>query len=170
MNDTELSIVAGKTNTLFKEIKEKYPNLAGYLVYSSTHGQCNLTTDLFEISKAFPVMIVESRQKEKALGLVQSIVSLEKEKKDNMNAKETVTEKIKQLKNNFLQMIDKVELREDTFVEIRFDEKKVNLSLIDELRKDELVSQVHTPQSKASVRIVLGTIGEIYAHNRSNNK
>ncbi|HOS45702.1 MAG TPA: hypothetical protein PLQ69_04410 [Paludibacter sp.] len=161
MNITELGIATGNANTLFKKIKEKYPNLAGYLVYSSPYGQCNLTTDLFEISKAFPAMIVDSKQKEKAVALVQSIVSMEKEKKDNVNAKETVTEKIKQLKNDFLQMLDKVELRDDTFVEIRFDEKKANLSLIDELRKDELVSREHTPQTMASIRIVLGTLRDL---------
>jgi len=86
---------------------------------------------------------------------------MEKEKKDNVNAKETVTEKIKQLKNDFLQMLDKVELRDDTFVEIRFDEEKANLSLIDELRKDELVSREHTPQTMASIRIVLGTLRDL---------
>ncbi len=161
MNIAKLNIVAGKANTLFKKIKEKYPKLAGYLVYSSPHGQCNLTTDLFEIVKAFPAMIVDSRQKEKAVNVVQSIVSLEKEKKDNVNAKETVTEKIKQLKNDFSQMIDKLELRDDTFVEIRFDEKKVNLPLIYELQKDELVSQVHTPQTQASIRVVLGTLRDL---------
>ena len=58
-------------------------------------------------------------------------------------------------------MLDKVELRDDTFVEIRFDEKKANLSLIDELRKDELVSREHTPQTKASIRIVLGTLRDL---------
>ena len=161
MNITELVIVAGKANTLFKKIKEKYPKLAGYLVYSSPHGQCNLTTDLFEILKAFPAMIVDSSQKEKTMTLVQTIVLLEKEKKDNVNAKETVTEKIKQLKNDLSQMINELVLRDDTFVEIRFDEKKVNLPLIDELRKDELVSRVHTPQTKASIRIVLGTLRDL---------
>ena len=106
-------------------------------------------------------MIVDSRQKEKTVTLVQSIVSLEKEKKDNVNAKETVAEKIKQLKNDLSQMIDELVLRDDTFVEIRFDEKKVNLPLIYELQKDELVSRMHTPQTKASIRIVLGTLRDL---------
>lgn len=161
MNSTELKIVIDNATALFAGLKERYPKLAGYLVYSSPYGQCNLTTDLFEISKAFPAMIVDSKQKEKAVTLVQSIVSLEKEKKDNVNAKETVAEKIKQMKNDLSQMINELELRDDTFVEIRFDEKKVNLSLIDELRKDELVSRVHTPQTKASIRVVLGTLRDL---------
>jgi hypothetical protein len=80
MNITELDIVAGKANTLFKKIKDKYPKLAGYLVYSSPHGQCNLTTDLFEILKVFPAMIIDSSQKERTVALAQSIVSLEKER------------------------------------------------------------------------------------------
>ncbi len=161
MNTTELKIVIDNATALFAALKEKYPKLAGYLVYSSPHGQCNLTTDLFEILKAFPAMIVDSRRKEKTMALVQSIVSLEKEKKDNVNAKDTVAEKIKQLKNDLSQMIDELVLRDDTFVEIRFDEKKVNLPLIYELQKDELVSRMHTPQTKASIRIVLGTLRDL---------
>jgi len=161
VNTTELKIVINNATALFAGLKERYPKLAGYLVYSSPHGQCNLTTDLFEILKAFPAMIVDSRQKEKTVTLVQSIVSLEKEKKDNVNAKETVAEKIKQLKNDLSQMIDELVLRDDTFVEIRFDEKKVNLPLIYELQKDELVSRMHTPQTKASIRIVLGTLRDL---------
>jgi hypothetical protein len=82
-------------------------------------------------------------------------------KKDNVNAKGTVAEKIKQLKNDLSQMIDELVLRDNTFVEIRFDEKKVNLLLIYELQKDELVSRVHTPQTKASIRIVLGTLRDL---------
>jgi hypothetical protein len=120
-----------------------------------------LTTDLIEILKAFPAMIVDSPQKEKVIGDIQNIVSLEKDKKDNGDAKGNITEKIKQFKSAVLQMIDSLSLREDVFVEIRFDEKIVNLPLIFKLQKDELVSQEHTPQTKASIRIVLGTFAEI---------
>lgn len=162
MNTTELKIAADKANTLFTRIKEKYPKLAGHLVYSSPQGQCNLTTNMPDILKAFPAMIVDSRQKEKALGVVQSIVSLEKEKKNDSGAsKGNLAEKIKQLKSELSPLIGPLDLRDDTFVEIRFDEKKVNLPLIYELQKDELVSQAHTPQSKASVRIVLGTLRDL---------
>jgi len=161
MEIMDLKIVENNSTAIFKKIKGKYPDLEGYLVYSSPRGQCNLTTDLFEILKTFPAMIVASSQKEKTVALVQSIVSLEKEKKDNVNAKETVVEKIRQLKNDLSQMIDDLALRDDTFVEIRFDEKKVNLPLIYELQKDELVSRVNTPQTKASIRIVLGTMRDL---------
>jgi hypothetical protein len=158
MRIDELDCVAAKAKEAFNNIKEKYPKLAGYPVYSSPHGQCNLTTDMFEILKAFPAMIADSGQKERAVTLVQSIVSMEKEKKENITAKETVADKIKQIKSDLTRMFDELELRDDTFVEIHFDEKKVNLPLIFELQKDELVSCEHTPQSKASVRIVIGTL------------
>ncbi len=170
MNTTELKIVVENANALFKQLKGKYPALAGHLVFSSPHGQCNLSApvDLHEILKTFPVMIVDSRQKEKAIGIVQTIVSLEKDKKDNVDAKENIIEKMKQLKGELVQMIDALNLREDTFVEIRFDDKKVNLPLIFDLQKDELISRLHTPQTKASIRIVLGTLGELFnsAHNK----
>jgi hypothetical protein len=48
---------------------------------------------------------------------------------------------------------------EDTFVEIRF--KALDYNIIDELRKDPIISLKHTPQTKASIRIVLGTLDEL---------
>lgn len=159
MNIDELKIAVDKSNAVFKKIKEKYPVLAGHLVLSSPDGQCNLTTDLLEILKTFPAMIVDSRQKENALILVPGIASIEKGK--NIYTEEHFSETMRALKDDLSGNINMLELRDDTFVEIRFDEKKVNLSLIFELQKDELISRKHTPQTKASVRIVLGMIGDL---------
>lgn len=160
MNAEELKIAVEKANDLFKRLKNKYPTFAGEPVFSSPHGQCHLTTNMLQILKTFPAMVSDSPQKDKALLIVQSIVSLEKEKKNAAwDVKENINEKIKKFVGDASPLIDRLELREDTFVEIRFDEKKVNLPLIFELQKDELVSQEHTPQTKASILIVLGTIG-----------
>jgi hypothetical protein len=107
-------------------------------------------------------MISDSPQKEKASSIVQSIVVLEKERKNaTADVKDKTSEKIKKLTGEVNPLLDPLELRDDTFVEIRFDAKKVNLPLIFELQKDEQVSQEHTPQSKASVRIVLGTMRDL---------
>jgi hypothetical protein len=55
--------------------------------------------------------------------------------------------------------LKKIEFKEDTFIEIRF--KRPVLDLIFKMQKDPLVSQVHTPQTEASIRIVLGTLIEL---------
>ena len=162
MNTEELKITVLRALDLFKMLRDKYPALAGDLVFSSPRGQCHLTTNVLVIFKTFPDMISDSPQKEKASGIVQSIVVLEKERKNSTaDVKDKISEKIKKLTGEVNPLLDFLEFRDDTFVEIRFDAKKVNLSLIFELQKDELVSQVHTPQTKASIRIVLGTLRDL---------
>jgi hypothetical protein len=162
MNTEELKITVLKALDLFIILKNKYPALAGNLVFSSPRGQCHLTRNVLEIFKTFPDMISDSPQKEKASSIVQSIVVLEKERKNaTADVKDKTSEKIKKLTGEVNPLLDPLELRDDTFVEIRFDAKKVNLPLIFELQKDEQVSQEHTPQSKASVRIVLGTMRDL---------
>jgi len=162
MNTEELKVTFLKAIDLFIILRDKHPALAGDLVFSSPQGQCHITTSVLVIFKTFPDMISDSPQKEKASGIVQSIVVLEKERKNaTADVKDKISEKIKKLTGEVNPLLDSLELRDDTFVEIRFDSKKVNLPLIFELQKDELVSQVHTPQSKASVRIVLGTLRDL---------
>jgi hypothetical protein len=67
--------------------------------------------------------------------------------------------KISQILKDFPTMISESEFKEDTFIEIRFE--KPILDLIFKMQKDPLVSQVHTPQTRASIRIVLGTLREL---------
>ena len=59
--------------------------------------------------------------------------------------------------------IDCIVVKKDTFIELRF--ARQNLEQIFEMQKDPLVSQKDTPQTKASIRIVLGTLDELYRDN-----
>jgi hypothetical protein len=67
--------------------------------------------------------------------------------------------KISQILKDFPTMISESEFKEDTFIEIRFE--RPILDLIFKMQKDPLVLQVHTPQTQASIRIVLGTLREL---------
>ena len=158
MNVTELKIAVEKSNVIFKKLKIKYPKLAGYLVFSSPYGQSGLTTDWVEILNLFPQMIADSKPKEKGLQLLQSIAEIEAENKKNSGKPKS----FEKYKNQLSEIINDLEIKEDTFVEIRF--KGTDLDLIFELQKDELISQEHTPQTKASIRIVIGIIGDLYSY------
>ncbi len=152
MNLSGLETAVEKSTSLFKKLKEKHKTLSGYLVFSSPYGQCELTTDLADILNSFPQMIIDGKQKEKGLQLLYKINGIEAEnKKSSGNAKST--EKLRQQLDEF---VKNLEINEDTFVEIRF--KGIDYDVISKLQKDELVSQEYTPQTKASIRIVLGTI------------
>jgi len=136
MNIEKLENVVENSNTVFKKIKEKHNTLSGYLVFSSPNGQCELTDNMEKILSEFPDMVHDSKVKNEAISLINKKLSIE-------------------------QMLTKKELdiKEDTFIEIRF--AQPNLDLIFAMQKDPLVSQKHTPQTQASIRIVLGTLGEL---------
>ena len=155
MNYTKLEIATGRSNIIFKKLKAKHPELDGYLVFSSPYGQCRLTTDRTKILDLFPQMIVDGKQKENVLHLLEKISEIESEKKKD-SGKQKSSEKFK-LK--LTEAIDDLEFKDDIFVEIRFNH--VNLDQIFELKHDELISQEHTPQTKASIQVVLGTIGKL---------
>jgi hypothetical protein len=155
MNATQLQSAVEKSNELFAKLKEKYHGLKGNLVFSSPYGQCELTDNLADILKYFPQMIVDCKHKAKGLQLWQKINDIESENKKNVGNPKS-SEKFKfQLDDT----VKNMEVNGDTFVEIRF--KGTYLDLIFELQKDELISQEHTPQTKASIRIVLGTLKDL---------
>jgi hypothetical protein len=150
-----------QANTTFKAIMVNYPGLKGYLVLSSPYGQCGLTTDPLQIFTEFPAMISESEGKAKRIKLLETIQGMESELKDahRKNMKAEIQKKIAEKLLRFNANLEQTEFREDTFIEIRF--KTQQLELIFAMQKDPLISQVHTPQTQASIQIVLGTLKEL---------
>jgi hypothetical protein len=160
MNTFELEAVVEKSNVIFKMLTDKHSNLSGHLVLSSPYGQCALTANPVEILNLFPQMITESKQKYNSLHLLQKINDIESGNKKNREN----TKLFKKWKLQLGESVKNLEIDQETFVEIRFDNG--DLDLIFELQKDELISQKHTPQTKASIRIVLGTVGVIFLMNK----
>jgi hypothetical protein len=162
MKKEELEIVIKRADSIFKKIKDKYVNLSGYLVFSSRYGQCELTSNLIEILKVFPEMIRDSESKEKAADLLKKISIFEKAKNDSysMEKKKIAEKEIKKASDILDLYITELDVKDDTFIEIRF--RRLLYDPIFEIQKDSLVSQKHTPQTQASVRIVVGTLSELY--------
>ncbi len=66
INFFDLLDVVCRSKTLFAKIKDKYPELKGYLVFSrfgTNSGQCNLTTDAVAILNQFPKRVVDDSVK-----------------------------------------------------------------------------------------------------------
>ena len=82
---------------------------------------------------------------------------MEKDKKD---ASQSTKDKIEKLSNDLNKFKDSIVVKKETFIEIRF--SRQNYEQIFEMQKDPLVSQKDTPQGRASIRIVLGTLDELY--------
>ena len=171
MTGEDLITAIGKAKNAFKTMMDNDPGLKelkGYLVLSSPHGQLQITDDPLEtlrILKEFSTMVSESKFKDKGIDLIETIQGLEIELKNAArgNTKAEIQQKIENASNLLNANFQKIEFKEDTFIEIRF--KRPILDLIFKMQKNPFVSQVHTPQSKASIRIVLGTLGEISERN-----
>ena len=161
MNAKQLKITADKANSILKEIKAKYIGLSGYLVFASQSGQCKMTADIMDLLKYFPDMIKPCSDKEKALVIIKAMAVMPKKGKEGVGG--LVAKLYKDWEAAITELIctmDKLEVKEDTLVEIRF--TKANSDMIFDLQKDELISRQHTPQTPASIQIVLGTLQEIY--------
>jgi hypothetical protein len=164
MKKEDLLQIVNAAKGIFKAILDSDPRLKalkGHLVLSSPHGQCELTGDPFKILKEFPAMVSGSQSKTKATELLETIKRLEEESKNQNKgdvdaAVQTKIADTLRLLNVHLQ---EIEFEGDTFVEMRFD--KPQLDLIFEMKSNPLVSQAHTPQTQASVRVVLGTLTEL---------
>ena len=167
MTKEDLITAIDKAKSAFKTMMDNDPELQelkGYLVLSSPHGQFQITDDPLEtlrILKEFPTMISESEFKNKGIDLIETIQGLEGELKNAAwrKTKAEIQKKIENSSNLLNANLQKIEFQEDTFIEIRF--QRPILDLIFKMQKNPFVSQVHTPQTKASILIVLGTLIEL---------
>lgn len=161
MKRDQVVIVIERADHIIRALSDKYKGVKGFLVFSSQHGQCEVTSDVKKILTDFPEMIVDSIDRKKAIELIKTIKSSEGLKKDNdsIQSKQDTSNKIDSKRRNLKTILDNLEFQDGTFIEIRF--AKSNLDLIFEMQKDPLVSQVHTPQTQVSIRIVLGTLIEL---------
>lgn len=152
MRKNELTIVAKNAQTIFQVLRTKYPGLKGQLVFSSAVGQCELIDDLINILKIFPQMVRESDIKKYCLKLIA------KEKEAALKVGKPEKELPRELKEfENLLSVDK-----EVFIEIRF--TNPNLDVIFNVKNDPLVSK-HTQKTKASIRVVLGTVEELFNFN-----
>ena len=102
-------------------------------------------------------MVEDSDNKKIGLKLIEQIALLEKDKKDGS---QSIKDRIEKLSYDLNALKESILFKKETYIEIRF--SKQNLDQIFEMQKDPLVSQKDTPQSRASIRIVLGTLVDLH--------
>jgi len=161
MNKDDLNTVIENANNIFVVIKKKYDLIKDYLIFSLPYGQCEITSSMQAIAEEFPEMVHDSIHKKRACELIQGIHKL-KEEIDHTFAAKSKSDLKKKMDNDvksLAQIAENLEVMEDTFVEIRF--KAPDYNIIDKLRKDPIIYLKHTPQTRASIRIVLGTLDEL---------
>lgn len=147
LNHTQFQTAVAAAHQRFALIRGKYPELKAYLVLSSPIGQTKIESSPIQILSEFPDLIIDDENKAKLLPLVELMAS-----KDSDDPEK------KRLQKQADQLAGELELQfnENCQIEIRFHD--LNYDLIWQLQADELVDRNLTPQTKASIQFVLGTL------------
>lgn len=127
-------------------LQGKYPEMQAYLVIS-THGkQVGAGDSLKQMLTEHPQLLATGNAKTQMLRLL----------KESRRKKITAAEKRRQ-STRFQDLTEELEFDPAQQFELRF--HHLDYALIQKLQSDPLTDQTLTPKSKASIRIVLGTVG-----------
>jgi len=146
---SDLPEIEQRAKDILKELKTRYPDLDAYLVYSSRLGQSNLGNKPEVLLKEFPEMFRDAPEKTKALQLLQDLKKVEQNKGRDKKDK------------TLSQILSELALESSVQIELRFGQ--LNYALVAQLQRDSLVDRVLTPQTPASIRIVLGPLAAVQA-------
>ena len=141
MNCAQLHMAVAAARRQFDLIRKQYAELKPYMVLSLPGGQTGIDSAPGQILAEFPGMVVDGPVKATALKLL-----------DELESEQTGT-----LKDELKALCGRLEFVDKCQVELRFGELKYES--IWRLQSDERVDRQLTPQTKASIRIVLGTLG-----------
>ena len=151
LNHDQFQAAIAAARQQFALIRKKYPELKAYLVLSLPRGQTRIDNSTGKILSEFPTIIMDGGVKtatQKAIEALESQTTLDAKAK---RLKKCLEEKVDAL-------CDKLKYDERCRVEIRFDD--LNYALVSQLQADDLVDRSLTPQTMASIRIVLGTLAQ----------
>ena len=148
INLSEFQEALAAANRQFAKIRKKYPTLRAYLVLSLRGGQTKLDNELVDSIREFPSLLLDNRAKTKTLELIKKLKPKESTKPEQI-----------QLKAELKEMAKDLEFDGSVQVEVRFHD--LDYDLIWKLRSEDLVDRELTPQTRASINIVLGTLSQI---------
>ncbi len=148
LNLSQFQEALAAANRYFAEIRKKYPTLRAYLVLSLRGGQTKLDNELPDSIREFPSLLLDGTAKTKTLELIKKLRPKESTKPEQI-----------QLKAELKEMAKDLEFDGRVQVELRFHD--LDYDLIWKLQSDDLVDRELTPQTRASINIVLGTLSQI---------
>ena len=157
MRISELSIPFANAQNIFQRLKSKYPILDAHIVVSTQYGQTEPTPDGFRFLEHIPSSFVDSLERKEALILFDTFKDLNRRNRDLKNP--VIKNLSEQCRNRLSVLLMTMEIMESTQLQLRFGE--LDYDLIALLQKDPLVDQSLTPQSRGSIKIVLGTLSSL---------
>jgi hypothetical protein len=146
-----LVAAVGASREILAKLQSEHPDLRAYLVLAHHGQQTELTSNPVDILENCDQMVVTDEAKRDALRLLAEIERLESAKV-NQRAVQDLSGKLK-ARGRELRFLPEVQ------VEIRF--HVLRYALVGVLQINPLVDRELTPQTKASIRIILGTLGHL---------
>ncbi len=129
----------------FSRLREKHPALKAYLVLSLPGVQTKADSSLDEMLKQMPALLSEGNEKSRMTEFLQ------KDKPDASRLEESAIWNAR-----FKDLTTPLEFKPTVQAELRF--YNLDHPLISKLQADELIDRDLTPQTRASIQIVLVTL------------
>jgi hypothetical protein len=154
---TELSTPYVNAQKIFNSLKIKYPSLDAKLIITSGYGHSELTTDGFALIDKAASIFTNSPERKQVLILYDTYQSLlrRNEELKSPDIKDLITIIHQKIKN----LLNEIEIVETTQINIQF--KELDYDLISKLQEDPLIDKVLTPRTRASIKIVIGTLSSL---------
>jgi len=151
LNSDQLNVVIKRAYHRFEQIKKKHPEVKAYMVFSSRKGQVDIEASLRQMLQEFPEMVVDDKARNEALKIITEIKKAEKNDRSS---------EVERLGRQLAMLTVQVRYDDNVRVEIRF--KDLKYDHVWALQANEYVDRSLTPQTKASIRIVLGTLRALH--------
>lgn len=134
-------------SVLFEEIRVGYAPLKPYMVFASPYGQLPLDAGPLGVLRCFPWMAAENAAKARAVLMENMVLSW------IAKGRKVDSDKSRRAETEILTQVEKLTFRGDVNFELRFGQ--LDYPLIWQLQEDPLIDRELTPQTKASIRIVV---------------
>lgn len=145
LNQEQFQAAVKAANGRFSQLREKHPSLKGYLVLCIPGNQTGIGSSVSEINGYLPALLED--------GAAKDAFRKHLESPPPKDASERVK---KAWDEQYRELAAELHYDSGARVEMRFG--NLDYELIWQLQSDELVDRELTPQTRASIRIVLGTL------------
>lgn len=153
----------------FKELKARYRELSPYLVFSSRLGQVDIDASPAAILCGFSSMAEDNAKKDESLRLISACEEL-KRRRDaegmgrssgsaSSRPRRSIEDEIKTMEGRMATALDGLRYHADVRIEIRLG--VLVYDRIWELKREPAVDQELTLSTRASIRVVMGTLGRL---------
>ena len=162
LNLSQFKVAVIAANQQFALIRKKYPELKGYLDLSLGGEWAGINESPATMLNKFPAAFIDNEVKTKAQDLLNKLKLVQEKIQESKTAtspgKNKLKEEERQLTSRVDDLVPHFEFNGQSEITIGFHD--LNYELIWKLQVDDLVDRNLTPQTRASIRIVLGLISD----------